>query len=93
MGDIPGLLILCVATVFAMFWVHYRLRTHKTSTRVWTGGILFVMGLAFGWAMAYVYAEASGLQQLLIFISSVGLVHVPAAVILQLKHWQHSETD
>jgi hypothetical protein len=52
-----------------------------------------VLGLAFGWVMAFVYTESQGLEQVLIFISSFGIAHVPAAFILQLKHWRGGESD
>ena len=87
------LFILCIPTLIAVLWVHYRLRTHKPGTRLVAGAVLITMGLAFGWAMAFVYTQSQGLARLLVFLSSFGLVHVPAAFILQLKHWQRSESD
>jgi hypothetical protein len=52
-----------------------------------------VLGIAFGWVMAFVYTENQGLEQALIFITSFGMAHVPAAFILQLKHWRGGESD
>jgi hypothetical protein len=52
-----------------------------------------MVGLAFGWVMASVYAENQGLEKALIFTISFGMAHVPAAFILQLKHWRGSESD
>ena len=88
-----GLLLLCIPTLFAVFWAHWRLREHARNTRVVTGLVLWIIGAGFGWVMATVYTQGQGLNQLLIFISSLGLAHVPAAFILQLKHWQHRSGD
>ncbi len=91
MSNTIWLVILCIPTLFALFWAHYRLRSHRTNTRVITGGVLLVIGLLFGWTMTRMYVPVDGLQRALIFISSVGVVHVPAAFILQLKRWQRKD--
>ncbi|SDW50364.1 MULTISPECIES: hypothetical protein [Nitrosomonas] len=87
------LFLLCLPTLFAAVWAHHRISTHSSSTRWITRGFLIVLGLAFGWAMAFVYTESQGLEQALIFISSFGMAHVPAAFVLQLKHWRGGESD
>jgi hypothetical protein len=86
MANIIWLLILTTFTLLAAAWAHYRLNEHAPNTRWITRSILLITGAAFGWVMAFVYAEASGLETALIFLSSLGLVHVPAAFILQIKH-------
>lgn len=86
--DTLFLLLMCLPAVFATVWAHYRLNTHSPSTRWVTSGFLIVIGFAFGWVMAFLYTESQGLDQVLTFIFSFGLVHMPAAVILQLKHWR-----
>ena len=93
MSNTIWLLILCIPALLAVFWVHYRLRTHQSGTRWTTGGILLGIGLLFGWVMAFIYTPSQGTTQLLVFLSSFGLVHVPAAFILQLKHWQRRESE
>ncbi|SER71936.1 hypothetical protein SAMN05421690_10595 [Nitrosomonas sp. Nm51] len=87
------LFLVCLPALFAVVWAHHRISAHSRSTRWITRGFLIVAGLAFGWVMAFVYTENQGLEQALIFISSFGVVHVPAAFILQLKHWRGNESD
>ena len=87
------LFLLCLPALFAAVWAHYRLSAHSPGTRWITSGVLVVVGLAFGWVMASVYAENQGLEKVLIFIISFGMAHVPAAFILQLKHWRGSGFD
>tara|TARA_R100001039_G_scaffold29928_1_gene21598 strand:+ start:450 stop:698 length:249 start_codon:yes stop_codon:yes gene_type:complete len=72
----------------AAAWAHYRLSSHTAKTRRLARLALVVIGGAFAWVMAFVYTGAQGLAQVLIFISAFGLVHVPAACVLQLKHWR-----
>jgi hypothetical protein len=86
------LFLLCLPALFAAVWAHLRLNTHSSGTRLITRGFLIVIGLAFGWVMAFLYTESQGLEQVLIFVGSFGLVHVPAAFILQLKRWRGSES-
>ncbi len=82
------LLILCILSLFAVVWAHYRLNTHAASTRLVTRSVLIVVAAAFGWVMAFVYTASQGLTQVLIFLSAFGIVHLPAACVLQLKHWR-----
>lgn len=88
MWNIISLVLLCVLALAAAGWAHYRISQHAASTRLLTRSVLIVMGLAFGWVMAFVYTESQGLAQWLTFISAFGLVHLPAACVLQLKHWR-----
>lgn len=81
------LLFFCLPTLFAVFWAHHRLRAYVSRTRQIVGAILFAVGVGFGAVMSIVYLPSSGIGPLLVFLSAFGLVHVPAACILQLKHW------
>jgi multisubunit Na+/H+ antiporter MnhB subunit len=89
-----GLFLLCIPTVAAAVWAHYRLSLHPAGVRWKTVIVLITIGIGFGLAMGRAYAGQGGLAQVLVFISSFGLVHVPAAFILQMKHIRgldHSE--
>lgn len=80
-------MLLAVVFLVAAGYAHYRLPLHtagavKLSV---TRGVLIVVGIVFG----YVNAAASGSQgalALMMFLIGFGVVHVPAAVILFLKH-------
>lgn len=86
MANIIWLFILTALTLLAAAWAHYRLNEHSSDTRWISRAILLITGAAFGWVMAFVYTRASNLETALIFLSAFGLVHVPAAFILQIKH-------
>lgn len=88
MLNIILLLILGIFSLLAVALAHYRLNDHVSGTRLLTRSVLILTGAAFGWVMAFVYTSARGLEQLLVFISAFGLVHLPAACVLQLKHWR-----
>lgn len=88
MIDILLLFILCIFALSAAAWAHFRLSSHARGTRLLVGAVLIVMGAAFGWVMAFVYTDSHGLAQVLVFVSAFGLVHLPAACVLQLKHWR-----
>ncbi len=87
------LFLSCIPALFAAVWAHHRLNAHSSGTRLITRGFLIVVGLAFGCVMAFLYTESQGLEQALIFVGSFGMVHVPAAFILQLKRWRGIESD
>jgi drug/metabolite transporter superfamily protein YnfA len=89
MANTIWLFILTALTLLAAAWAHYRLTAHSPNTRWITSAILLITGAAFGWVMAFVYPRASNLETALIFLSAFGLVHVPAAFIMQLKHMKH----
>jgi hypothetical protein len=78
--------VLFAATLLPMAWAHYRVSAYRAATRVLIRTLLLGVGAAFGAVVAFIYTQAQGLDQVLIFLSAVGLVHVPAAVIMQLKH-------
>jgi hypothetical protein len=88
MSDIIGLLVLCLFALATVAWAHLRLSSHSKGTRLLVRTVLIVIAAAFGWTMAFVYTDGRGLIQLLIFISAFGFVHLPAACVLQLKHWR-----
>ncbi|MCK8515606.1 hypothetical protein M0534_04595 [Methylonatrum kenyense] len=81
------LLLVCLVTVPAMAYAHLRLpfhtpdRRHLRVARI----VLLATGAGFGWIMARIYGLATELNPVLIFISGVALVHVPAACVLFLK--------
>jgi len=86
MANIIWLLVLTTLTLLAAAWAHYRLNEHSPNTRWMTRAILLTIGAAFGWVMAFSFTQGSNLETVLIFLSAFGLVHVPAAFILQIKH-------
>lgn len=83
-----GLMLLCAALVGIAALAHLRLAAYTTNTRWLARAVLLGTGLAFGWVMAAVYTEAVGLEQILVFVSAAAVVHVPAAFVLQFKHWR-----
>lgn len=82
------LIILCIFSLLAVALAHYRLNGHAANTRLLTRSVLILTGAGFGWVMAFVYTRGGGLAQLLVFVSAFGFVHLPAACVLQLKHWR-----
>lgn len=60
--------------------------TKGAGNRAFLRGVLIVAGGGFGYVTAIHYVQAEGLRALLAFLSGFGLVHVPAAFILFLKH-------
>jgi hypothetical protein len=90
--------IICLVTLAAAGWAHLRIRSHTPATRFISHSVLIVTGLAFGWVVAFVYTadtytQDNALLKLLVFLSAFGVVHVPAAVILQLKRVRHKDRD
>ena len=80
-------MLLAVVCLMAAGYAHYRLPLHTAGVARLsvTRGVLIVVGIVFG----YVNATASGSQgglALMMFLIGFGVVHVPAAVILFLKH-------
>lgn len=88
MMNIVALILLCIFSLLATGWAHYRLNSHAVNTRLLLRSVLIGIGAAFAWVMTFVYGESQGLEQLLVFVSAFGLVHLPAACVLQLKHWR-----
>jgi L-aminopeptidase/D-esterase-like protein len=89
---IVGLFLLCIPTLAAAVWTHYRLSMHPPGVRWKTAAVLTTIGIGFGLSMARAYVEQAGIAQVLVFISSFGVVHVPAAFILQMKHIRGLDT-
>jgi hypothetical protein len=54
-----------------------------------TRAMLIVIGCGMGFVSAALFPGDPG-QAMLAFVSGFGVVHVPAAFILMLKHAQHS---
>ena len=88
-----ALLALCVLTLAAMGYVHHRLPYHTPDTRQLriARAVLLVTGAAFGWLMARIYGALTDLNPILIFLTSMGIVHVPAAAILFIKRQRPGE--
>jgi drug/metabolite transporter (DMT)-like permease len=82
MTIVAGLLLTAAA------YVHVRIPRHTqgATKRAVLRSVLFVIGAAFGYVAATHYAEPGGPLSLLAFLSGFGLVHVPAAFILLIKH-------
>lgn len=53
--------------------------------------VLLSTGIAFGWVMARLYGVLTELNIVLVFVTSIGIVHVPAAAILFVKSWSVDE--
>ena len=76
-------------------WVHYRLGLQIASTgQRWAArAMLVVVGISFGWAMSQVYVDSHGLAAAWVFLTSFGMVHLPAAIILWLKKQRSRQTQ
>lgn len=81
------LLLVCLLTLPAMAFAHLRLPLHTPDRRQLRIArvVLLATGAAFGWVMARIYGLTTELNPVLVFISGVALVHVPAACVLFLK--------
>lgn len=87
-------MIIAVVLALALAaWVHYRLGFQIAGTgQLWAGRImLLLVGAGFGWAMSQVYVDAQGLAAAWVFLTSFGVVHLPAAIILWLKKQRDSQ--
>lgn len=80
-----ALFLITLVTLSVAFWAHWYISQRPVSTRLITHGALLLIGLGFGYVMAFQYTAAAGLQKLLIFLSAFGVVHIPTAAILFLK--------
>ena len=87
------LLLVCLVTLPAMAYAHLRLPFHTPNTRQLRIAriVLLATGVAFGWVMARIYGVATELIPVLVFVSGVALVHVPAACVLFLKRYRPGE--
>ena len=87
------LVLVCAVTLPAMAYAHIRLPYHtpnETQLRVSRMVLLFT-GIAFGWVMARIYGMNTELNSVLVFISGLALVHVPAACVLFIKRQRPGE--
>lgn len=81
------LVLLVIAALAASVYAQYRLPVHTRGRKALRTArlLLLITGLAFGYVMATVYVEVTGIRQLGVFLGGFGLVHVPAAFILLIK--------
>ncbi len=79
--------LLTAALIGAAVYAHLRLPFHTTGSRqLWIArAVLVLLGIGFGWAVTTTYVPVEGVQQVWAFLSSFGVVHVPAAFILFIK--------
>src|SRR5690606_404261 len=79
-----------VVPLAAVVYAHIQLtRLARSQRELWTTrGLLIALALAFGGAMAIIYADATGLERGVIFLSAAGLTHIPSAGILFIKSRQ-----
>lgn len=84
-----AMLMMAVLTLSAAVYVHYRVRFHTANSknRWFVHGLLMIIGIGFGWVNGQQY-PVTGLMWALVFLSSFGVVHVPAAAILFIKRQQ-----
>ena len=86
---LTGMTVLTAVLLAVAALAHLRLEAYQRSTRWFTRAVLLAIGLAFGWVMVTAYTdETSGLARVLVFVSAAALVHLPAAFVLQFKHWR-----
>lgn len=68
-------------------YAQYRIPFHTAASRVALArGVLALIGVAFGYTMAA--NVGAGVPAPLVFVAGFGVVHVPAAIILLVKHLQ-----
>lgn len=79
--------ILVAIPLIVAAWAHALLpRVVRSRRELWISRLLLVgVGVAFGLTMAARYIDRGGLEQLLVFLASFGIVHLPAAAILFIK--------
>lgn len=83
------MLLMTVGTLAAAAHAHYRIPYHTSSARDrwFVHALLAIIGLAFPWVISQQY-PVGGLLEALVFLSSFGVVHIPAAGILFIKRQQ-----
>lgn len=83
------MLLLTAVTTGTAAYAHYRIPYHtKTALGRWFLHIfLGVIGLAFAWVNSQRF-PVTGMWEVLVFLSSFGVVHIPAAGILFIKRQQ-----
>jgi uncharacterized membrane protein YjdF len=87
--QIAALLLLTFITLAAAAYTHYRVpyHTRNARNRWFVHLLLIIVGIAFGWVNSQRY-QVTGLWELLVFLSSFGVIHIPAAAILFIKRQQ-----
>jgi hypothetical protein len=90
--EIIALLLLTLFTLSAAVYAHYRVPYHTSSVRDrWFIHIfLAVLGLLFAWVNVQRF-PINGMTAFLVFLSSFGVVHIPAAAILFIKRQQQKQ--
>lgn len=81
------LAVIAALSLGAAGYVHRQLPLRTpTATHLRTARLVLIgTGIAFGWVMARLYGVLTELNMVLVFVASVGIVHVPAAAILFVK--------
>ncbi len=87
--QLVALFLLTCITLAAAAYTHYRIPYHTNSSRNrwFVHLLLIIVGVAFGWVNSQRY-QLQGLWELLVFLSSFGVIHIPAATILFIKRQQ-----
>lgn len=84
------MLILTSMTLAAAVYTHYRIPYHTVRQhRGFAHSILVIAGCIFGWVVTQRYME-TGIMEVLIFLSTFGAAHLPAAAILFIKRQRNS---
>lgn len=84
------MLILTAMTLATAVYAHYRIpyhtvRQHRSLAHL----ILIIAGCIFGWLVTQRYMETE-IMEVLIFLSTFGAAHFPAAAILFIKRQRNS---
>jgi hypothetical protein len=81
------MVLLAAAVLVAAVYAHLQIPRYTAGTAKIARAILIVVGVALGAVSSAIYAEeADTTLSLLAFVIGFGVVHVPAAFILLLKH-------
>ena len=87
------LITITLITLAAAAYAHWSLPAHTPNHRQLRTArmVLIATGIALGWVLGRIYGAATELNGVLVFLATVGLVHVPAAAILFTKSWSVDE--
>jgi hypothetical protein len=85
-----GFLAVAVLTAAAYFQCMVERYTAGKGKAWLSRAVLFVIGIALGYVTSKGSGAVLGADALLLFVIGFGLVHVPAAFILFLKHQRRS---
>lgn len=90
--QIAALLLLTFITLAAAAYTHYRIpyHTRNAKSRWFVHALLIIVGTGFGWVNSQRY-QVNSVWELLVFLSSFGVIHIPAAAILFIKRQQKIE--